>query len=417
MSTKQDPFSILRLKEFRLFIVARLFITIALQIQAVIVGWQIFKLTNDPLSLGLIGLSEAIPNIIVALNAGHVADINNRKRIIQITVIGMLICSLLLAFFSMKLNEDLLTKTTLPIYLIIFLSGIARGFFTPANFAFMPQLVDRKVYAQAISWSSTAWQTGAVAGPALSGMIYALVGFRDTYFIVAILTALSFLLYSLIASKPVPATCVEQSMGEKIKEGIHFVFKNQVILGALSLDLFAVLFGGAVALLPIFAKDILMVGAEGLGFLRAAPAVGSIIMAIYLAYNPIARNAGKKLLFCVAGFGLCMIAFALSKYFLLSIFLLMLSGIFDCVSVILRNTLIHTLTPENMKGRVSAVNSIFIGSSNEIGAFESGLAAKLMRTIPSVIFGGCMTILVVFITAAKAKKLLHLNLAAKDMID
>jgi MFS family permease len=417
MDTKQDPYSVLKLKEFRLFILARLFITIASQIQAVIVGWQIFKLTNDPLSLGLIGLAEAIPFIVVALYAGHVADIMNRKRIIQISVLGMLLCSLSLAYFSMELNSVLLNTTTFPIYLVILLSGIARGFFSPANFAFMPQLIERNVYPQAISWSSTAWQTGAVAGPALSGLIYALVGFRDTYFIVSGLTALALILYGMIASKPVPSPSFEQSMGEKIKEGLHFVFKNQVILGALSLDLFAVLFGGAVALLPIFAKDILMVGAEGLGFLRAAPALGSIIMAVYLAYYPIAHNAGKKLLWSVAGFGLCMIVFAISKSFILSMSLLILSGVFDGVSVIVRNTLVHTLTPENMKGRVSAVNSIFIGSSNEIGAFESGLAAKLMRTIPSVIFGGCMTILVVSITATKAKQLLHLNLTQKEKKD
>ena len=417
MSSKKELFSVLNIREFRLFALARLFITIASQIQSVIVGWQIFKITGDPLSLGLIGLAEAIPFIIVSLYAGHIADIINRKRIILITVTGMLVCSLLLTLVSIGIDHGYNSTTLVFIYLIILLSGVARGFFSPANFAFMPQLIDRDLYPQAISWSSTAWQTGAVTGPAVSGLIYALVGFRNTYLIVCALTLLSLILYSMIASRPVPPANTEQSMGEKIREGLKFVFRNQVILGALSLDLFAVLFGGAVALLPIFARDILMVGAEGLGFLLAAPAIGAILMALFLAYQPIKHNAGKKLLWSVAGFGLCMIAFAISKNFILSFSLLVLSGIFDSVSVIVRSTLIHTLTPENMKGRVSAVNSIFIGSSNEIGAFESGLAAKLMRTIPSVIFGGCMTILVVSITAAKAKQLLNLSLHPKQKHD
>ena len=414
MSLKTGFFSVLKTKEFLLFVIARFLITFATQVMAVIVGWQIFKLTNDPLSLGLIGLAEAFPFILISLYAGHVADIMNRKRIIQITVFGLLICALLLAFLSMDAASGIIATSTFPFYLIIFLSGIARGFFAPANFAFMPQLIQREMYPEAISWSSTAWQTGAVTGPSLSGIIFALIGFKYTYLFMAFVAFLSLILYSMIAAKPVPPPNAEQSMNEKIREGLKFVFSNQVILGALSLDLFAVLFGGAVALLPIFARDILKVGAEGLGFLRAAPAVGAIAMALFLAYKPIERNAGKKLLLSVAAFGACMIVFAISKSFLLSFAALLFSGVFDSVSVIVRSTLIHTLTPENMKGRVSAVNSIFIGSSNEIGAFESGLAARLMRTIPSVIFGGCMTILVVSITAAKAKQLIRLQLNWKE---
>ena len=414
MSNDHDPFSVLRIKEFRLFVLARLVITIALQIEAVIIGWQIFKITNDTLSLGLIGLSEAVPSILVALYAGHFADITNRKRIIQVTVFILLLCSLSLAFLAMDSNAGLLQRTTFPLYLVIFLSGVARGFLYPANFAFMPQLIERKDYPRAISWSSAAWQTGAVAGPAISGLIYALCDFRNTYIVVAGLVFIAFILYTLIPSKPIPPYNPDLSMKEKIKEGLRFVAGNQVILGAITLDLFAVLFGGAVALLPAFAKDILFVGAEGLGFLRAAPAIGAIIMAIYLAYKPMQHNAGKKLLWSVAGFGLCMIAFALSENFYLSCALLVLSGIFDSVSVIIRSTLIQTLTPDNMKGRVSAVNNIFIGSSNEIGAFESGVAARLMRTVPSVIFGGCMTLLVVSITAGTAKQLRRLHLTTKE---
>ena len=215
--------------------------------------------------------------------------------------------------------------------------------------------------------------------------------------------------YSIIPGRPVPPASEEQGIFEKIKAGIKFVFKNQIILSAISLDLFAVLFGGAVALLPIFAEEILHVGAVGLGFLRSAPAVGALIMAVYMTHNPIRKHMGKILLWCVAGFGLCMIGFAVSTSFILSMGLLILSGMFDCVSVIVRGTLIHTLTPENMKGRVSAVNSMFVGSSNEIGMMESGIVARLIGVVPSVIFGGCMTLTVVAVTAWKATKLRMLD--------
>ncbi|MEI6816976.1 MAG: MFS transporter [Bacteroidota bacterium] len=414
MSSKRDTFLVLKNRDFRLFITGRLVMTIATQIQSVIVGWQLFKLTGDPLSLGFIGLAEALPFFVVSLYAGHVADIISRRKIILFCVSILFFCGLALTYFSMDMNVELLLNTRLPIYFIIGITGLARGFITPANFAFMPQLIERKDYSKAISWSSTAWQTGAVAGPAMSGIIFGFSSFRTTYLIVSGLILLSFVLYLLIPSRPVPPHNPDIGMKVKILEGLQFVFSNQIILGALCLDLFAVLFGGAVALLPVFAKEILNVGAEGLGILRAAPAIGAIVMAIFLAYRPMQQNAGKKLLWSVAGFGACMISFALSKNFILSFSLLLLSGIFDSVSIIIRSTLIHTLTPENMKGRVSAVNSIFIGSSNEIGAFESGVAAKLMNTIPSVIFGGCMTILVVIITATKAKKLFHLNLSDKE---
>jgi MFS family permease len=412
-----DPYSALRFRDFRYFTAARFCITIAIQIQAVLVGWQVYAITKNPLSLGLIGLSEALPSIAVALYAGHIADIVPRKKIILSTVSVLLFCSLLLLLYSLGDLNNWFPSSALPIYGIIFLSGIARGFLSPANFSFMPQLIPREKYSNAISWNSTIWQAAAVTGPAAGGLMYAFfereipeAGFVYTYFLDASLIFCGLVLYLLIQSRPIPGKIdEEQSVKEKLLAGLKFVFANQLILSAISLDLFAVLFGGAVALLPVFADEILNSGAEGLGLLRSSPAIGAVLVAIYLTYFPIKKFIGRKLLLAVAGFGVCMIAFALSEWFWISFALLALSGGLDSVSVIVRSSLIHNLTPEHMKGRVSAVNSIFIGSSNEIGAFESGFAAKLMGVIPSVIFGGCMTLGVVGITALKADKLRKLQ--------
>ena len=412
MSTESIPtgaYAALKIRDFRLFILARFAITLALQIQATVVGWQVYDITNDTLSLGLIGLAEAIPSIMVSLYAGHVADIIERKKIILVTVALLLVCSTALLFFTLEPGKFLLSYGMLPIYAVIFVSGIARGFLSPANFAFMPQLVPRNLYANAISLNSTFWEMASIGGPMLAGFIYGFIGITASYFADVILVAASLTIYFSISGKPIPPATTEQGVGEKIRAGLKFVFKNQIVLSAISLDLFAVLFGGAVALLPVFAKEILQVGAEGLGVMRSAPSIGAVLMAIYITHNPIKKHMGKILLACVGGFGLCMIGFGLSTNFWLSLFLLMLSGGFDSVSVIVRGTLIHTLTPENMKGRVSAVNSIFIGSSNEIGAFESGSVARLMGVVPSVVFGGFMTLLVVAITSVSAKKLVDLD--------
>jgi MFS family permease len=396
-------------RDFRLFILARLFVTLAVMIQAVVVGWQVYEITHDPLSLGLIGLAEAIPAITVSLYAGHLADIVERKKIILVCVLTLVLCSIALFFFTLNIGSFLLANGALPIYAVIFVSGIARGFLSPANFSFMPQLVKRDLYQNAITWNSTIWEGAAVGGPMIGGLVYGFFGISVAYAADVALVTGGLICYFLIPNRPLPPVSEEQGIWEKIKAGINFVFKNQIILGALTLDLFAVLFGGAVALLPIFADEILHVGKIGLGFLRSAPSIGAVLTAVYMTHNPIQKNMGKILLWCVAGFGLCMIGFGFSTAFWLSMALLILSGVFDCVSVIVRSTLIHTLTPENMKGRVAAVNSIFIGSSNEIGAFESGVAARILGVIPSVIFGGCMTIAVVGATAWKAVKLRRLD--------
>ncbi|MFD2512699.1 MFS transporter [Pontibacter locisalis] len=413
--SKKDPYAVLRLPEFRLYISARLCITLAMQIQAVIVGWQIYDITKDPLSLGLIGLAEALPAIVVALYAGYIADVVPRKKIIVTVISVLLLCSLALLYFTLDVTQVLQIYGATPIYAVIFLSGVARGFMGPAVFSFMPQLVPSKqLYSNAITWSSTTWQAASLAGPAIGGLIYGFFGVSAAYTTDAVLVLLSLVFFSMIGARALPENANPQNLKDSLRTGIQFVFRNQIILSAISLDLFAVLFGGAVALLPVFASDILDMGPEALGFMRAAPAVGFVLMAVVMAYHPITVNAGKKMLWCVAGFGICIILFGLSTSFWFSMVLLALSGAFDSISVIIRSTLIHTLTPEYMKGRVSSVNSIFVGSSNEIGAFESGVTAKLMGVVPAVVFGGVMTLVVVGVTAFKADKLRNLDLTPEE---
>ena len=422
-SPAHDPYAALRIPDFRRLLSARVLFTVASQIQGVVVGWQIYELTNNPLALGLIGLAEAIPSIAVSLYAGHVADSVPRKRIIVPTMIVLFLCSLSLFLLTrpsgmvLFANQQVLAFPlyVVMLYAVLFVSGIARGFLGPAVFSFMPQLLpSRALLSNAVTWNSSSWQAAAVLGPAIGGLLFAKMGKGFAYGVDSGLMLLSLLLFLSIASRALPTREGERlNLGESILSGVRFIFANQIVLAALSLDLFAVLFGGAVALLPIFAKDILQTGPDGLGYLRAAPAVGSVLMAVWLTYSPMKRGAGRKLLWAVAGFGLATIGFALSKSFALSLFLLFLTGVFDSVSVIVRSTLIHTYTPEYMKGRVSAVNNIFIGSSNEIGGFESGAAAKLMGTVPSVIFGGLMTLVVVAVTALKADKLRKLESGTK----
>jgi len=390
-----NAYAVLKIGDFRYFISSRFCVTLAIQIQGVVVGYQIYELTKNPFSVGLIGLAEAIPSIGVSLYAGHVADIVLRKKIIMWCLAALVFCSCSLLFFTTNISSFIQNFGTTPIYTVIFLSGIARGFLTPANFSFMPQLVPKDMLQRAVTVNSSTWEVASIAGPAAGGFLYGLLGISVAYAVDAGLTIVGLLLILNVASKPLPEESHEQGMVDKIKAGLRFVFTNKLVLGAMSLDLFAVLFGGAVAMLPFFADEVLHVGAIGFGFLRAAPSIGALLIAFVLMHNPIKRNTGKILLWCVAGFGICTIFFAISTNFWLSLFLLMATGGFDCVSVIIRLTLLQTLTPENMKGRVSAVNNIFLGSSNEIGMFESGVAAKAMGVVPSVIFGGCMTLAVV----------------------
>lgn len=407
---KNDAYAALRYSDFKFFLLARFTSTIAMQMQSVIVGWQVYNITKDPFSLGLIGLSEAIPYLGVSLFSGYIADIFNRKKIILLSMTAFFVCAVLLLLFTNQLSSVLSQYGTLPIYLVIAFSGIARSFVYPAQTAFMAQLVPRELYANSSTWNSTNWHIAAVTGPALGGLIYGFFGISSAYTTVAIFLIAGFFFFLGVRNKAMPEREQKESLLHNLATGIRFVFKTQILLGALTIDMLAVLFGGAVAMLPVFAAEVLFVGAEGLGLLRAAPAAGAVVMALVLAYKPPLKNSGKKLFISVAGFGLCIILFALSKNFYLSLALLALSGAFDNISVIVRHTIMQLFTPDNMRGRVAAVNSIFIGSSNEIGSFESGLAARIMGLIPSVIFGGGMTLIITGIAARLAPKLRKLQL-------
>jgi len=406
---KHDPFASLKIRDFSFFIYARFTLTIAVLIQSVIVEWQMYQITHDALQLGLIGLAEAIPFICIALFAGHVADIVSRKKIIIYATLFLILGTVFLFYFSFNLQKNVELFGTAPIYIATAILGLCRGFIGPSYFAFMTQLIPKEHYANAATWNSSTWQIGAVSGPAIAGLLYGFLGATVSYAIDAGLIFLSLFFVLFIPARPAAKKDRTESVFKSIRSGLNFVFSNQIVLGALSLDLFAVLFGGAVALLPIFADQVLHVGPQGLGFLRAAPAVGAVTMGLTLAFNPIKKNAGRILLWNVAAFGLFTIAFALSANFYLSLLFLAITGAVDNVSVLVRSTVLQLTTPDEMRGRVSSVNSVFIGSSNEIGAFESGAAAKLMGLIPSVIFGGIMTIIVVLTTSKVAPKLRKLD--------
>jgi len=385
----------------------RVFITFAFLIQYVVAGWEIYAITKNPLSLGLIGLAEAIPAIGIALYAGHLADIGNKRNILLLSLCGMFLSSLGLTIVTAhhfrELHAD--THTVNLMYFFIFTTGLARGFYAPTGTAFIAQLVERNVLVKAATMNSTVWQMSAIIGPALGGFLYAGFGMTNSMFAVLGCITVGILFIILIKSKPKIQPNNTEPILIRLKEGVKFVFQNKIILSALSLDMFSVLFGGAVALLPVFADEILQCGPQGLGILRAAPSVGAVVMMSYLAFNKMPGKVGITLLYAVAGFGITIILFGLSQNFLLSLFLLFLNGAFDSISVIVRGNIIQLLTPDAMRGRVSAVNTMFIGSSNELGAFESGVAAKLMGTVPSVVFGGTITLLVVAFTTVKAKAL------------
>jgi MFS family permease len=373
--------------------------------QSVIVGWQVYDLTHDAFSLGLIGLSEAIPFLIVALFAGHVADLFNRKLIISITATIYVLSAFVLLYMSYIMPTVYLTSGVLPLYIVIAITGLARAFFYPAQTAYLAQIVPRTLYANSSTWNSTIWHIAAVSGPAAGGLMYGFAGIHAAFLLVVFFSAISLIFFFTSKSIALPVKLIKEGIFTSLSTGIKFVFNNQVLLGALALDMFGVLFGGAVALLPVFASDILHTGPQGLGFLRAAPALGAVLMAMILAYYPPIHRSGIKLLWAVGAFGACIIFFALSGNFWLSLGLLALSGMFDNVSVIIRGTILQMYTPDEMRGRVASVNSLFVGSSNELGSFESGLAAKLMGLVPSVVFGGAMTVSIVLATARFAPKL------------
>ena len=409
---KTDPYIAMRFPEFRSYIAMRFLFTFAYQVQAVVIGWHIYQLTKDPLSLGLIGLAEAIPSIMVTLYGGYIADKSDKKKLLIWIIGSMLCCS---AVLTVVTTDDVLrligqTPVIIIIYVMIFFIGITRGFYSPTAFALMAQIIPKEHYANSSTWNSGSWQTASIMGPAVGGLLYAFSGITACFVVIVIFLALA-LGCIIFFVKNYPAYFVpKENIFKSLSEGLRFVFKSRMILGALSLDMFSVFFGGAVALMPIFAHDILKVGAEGLGFMRAAPALGAVITMFILAKYPPMNKPWRNLLLAVAGFGISIICFGLSRNFYLTLLCLFFEGAFDSVSVIIRSTILQILTPEEMRGRVSAVNGIFINSSNEIGAFESGATARLMGTIPSVIFGGSMTIMIVIFTYFKTKRLVPLSL-------
>jgi MFS family permease len=401
------PASPLRHRAFVELLAFRILAILSYQIVAVTVGWHIYELTHDPLSLGLVGLAEVIPYFCIAPFAGYLVDHLPRKQLGAIACAGLAATALLLTAIAMG-------RVGMPghvlIYVAIALTGSVRSFLSPIYNALFARALPRTQFGRGAGVGSVVFQLGLVLGPAMGGVLVAWAGKAAAYGVAAVLAVAAGL--ALLAMRVADARPEGQRapIFASIGEGLRFVFGHQILLGALALDMFAVLFGGAVALLPAFIKDILHAGPEALGILRAAPAVGAVLVGAWMARHPPERNAGRLLLAVVAGFGLCIIGFAVSRNLWLSVALLLASGLCDGISVVLRSTILQLATPDSMRGRVSAINGIFIGSSNELGAFESGLAAKLLGLVPSVVFGGCMTLGIVGVTAKLAPKLRRLDL-------
>jgi len=401
--------SVLRIGEFRALLAARLAGSLALAALATIVGYQVYELTKSPLALGGLGLVEAIPALTLSLYGGHLADRRDRRSIVLLTTAVLVVCSVGLAWIARPESGLGLAA----ILLVIFVSGLASGLLQPAASAFEAQVIPLEFAAAGASWLSSVWQAGSIVGPVIGGIAYAILGPTATYGIVAALLAIEVGCTALIARKPVPVPALGESMRQSIGLGIRYVMRTEAMLGSMALDLFAVLFGGAIALLPIFATDILHVGPVGLGVLRTAPSIGALLVMLIATRRPPMRRAGSALLVSVAGFGLSILVFAISTNFYLSLFALVMSGFTDGISMIIRSLILRVLSPEELRGRIASVNWIFIGASNQLGAFESGVAASLLGTVPSVVAGGIVTLLVVATVAIRAPGLRHLDLARK----
>ncbi|MBW1298540.1 MFS transporter [Aquimarina litoralis] len=413
---KNDPYSALRYQEFSIFLVLRFSLVMAWTMQFIVVEWQVYSITKDPLSLGIIGLMEVIPAVSLALFAGHIVDQKEKKNLLSICIAGFLCISLGLFFLTNPSIIDSMEQSAMlfGIYALVFCGGIVRAFLGPTIFSLLALLVPKKIYPNAATWSSSTWQVGAVLGPALAGFMINLIGVNWSMLVIVGWATFAFICLMRIPKKPIMNPNIGEPVLKSLKEGIQFVFKTKAVLGALTLDMIAVLFGGAVALLPVFAQDILKVGPQGFGVLRAAPAVGAFIIMFTTAYFPINKNAGKKLLLAVFGFGICIIVFGLSSVFWISVVALFFSGVTDGISMVIRQTILQLKTPDHMRGRVSSVNSIFVGSSNELGAFESGITAKYMGTVTAVVFGGSMTLLTVILTSILSPAFRKLDLR-KDL--
>lgn len=407
----KDPFIALRYKDFRSYLGIRFFFTFAYQMQAVVLGFYIYYLTKSAFALGLIGLCEAIPAVSIALYGGYIADKSEKRKMLTMIFLAVFLSSLVIFIVTLKSMSGVIHADWIVpiIYTMVFCNGVARAFYGPSAFTVMANSVPKEVYPNSSSWNSSSWQIASILGPLVGGLVYGFYGITAVYSII-----LAFLLIALVCvfflKKYPPIFIPKESIWQSLSEGIHFVFHNKMMIGAMSLDLFSVFFGGAVALLPVFANEILHVGPEGLGIMRATTSLGAVLVMLAMArFSPMGKP-WRNLLIAVTGFGLSIICFALSRNFYLSLLFLFTEGAFDSISVLIRGTIMQLLTPDHMRGRVSSVNQMFIGSSNEIGAFESGTAARLMGTVPSVLFGGSMTLLVVCIAYFKTKKLIPLSL-------
>ena len=397
---KNDPYAALRYKEFNVFLLLRFVMVFGWSMQFIVIEWEVYSLTKSALSLGIVGLMEVVPAISMALFAGHIVDQNEKKGLLLKCILGFFVISFGLFLLTWpQFNSGYSSQFILySIYFLVFLGGLVRAFLGPTIFSLLSLIVPKNAYSNAATWSSSVWQISSVLGPAVAGFSITLIGVHWSMCSVLGCSVLALIALSQISTKPILNPKIGEPIMQSLKEGVKFVYNNKTILGALTLDMTAVLFGGAVALLPIYAQDILKVGPEGFGVLRAAPALGAFIIMFISAYVPLNKNAGMKLLFSIFAFGICIIVFGLSTIFWLSVIALFFSGVVDGISVVIRQTILQLKTPDHMRGRVAAVNSIFVGSSNELGAFESGLTAKLMGTVTSVVFGGTMTLIIVLFT-------------------
>jgi len=407
--TKQgnDPIAALRIKEFKHLMIGRFLFIMGLRMMGTLVGWWIYELTNDPFAIGLIGLAEVIPAVSLSLYAGHIIDISEKRKLLLRGVVAYLLCAIVLTALSTRYSYQQLSENSIAfcIYVIIFFTGIFRSFTGPSFGTMIGSIIPKELLANATTWNQGIWLSASVIGHALVGFLIVGLGNTGALLIICILVFTGFAFLFQLKTKPPLNAKGEKKTLESVKEGLRFVFSTKEVLGALSLDLFAVLFGGAVAMIPVFARDILKAGPVGFGWLNAAADIGSILVVIGLTLFPLKKQQGKKLLIAVAGFGICIILFGISQWYWLSFTVLLLSGLLDGISMVIRGTILQLKTPDHMRGRVMSVNSMFINSSNELGQFESGVASKLMGVVPSVVFGGSMTLLVVVITWIKAPSL------------
>lgn len=415
---KQDPYISLRIREFNIFLLVRFLLVFGWSMQFVVIEWQIYSLTNDKLSLGIIGACEFIPAFFMAPFAGHIVDQKEKRNLFALCIALFSLISFFLFWLTSTNIESTWATSSIvfSIYALVFFGGILRAFFGPTIFSLIALIVPKHAYPNAATWSSSTWKGAAVTGALFGGFLIAWIGVHYTLGLVFMLVVCSLILVFLIKKKPVFNKKIKESIKESLKAGIKFVFNDKVILGALTLDMIAVLFGGAVAIFAVFAKDVLDAGPKGFGILNASLSLGSIITMLATTYIPITKSTGKKLLVSVFGFGITMIIFGASKIFWLSVAVLFLAGVFDGISMVIRQTILQLKTPDEMRGRVGAVNSMFVGSSNELGALESGIAAKIFGAPLAVIFGGTITLVTVLVMGAKNKKLRNLDLT-EDLKD